>query len=482
MNTLIVSVKGREQRVAVVQNGRAEQFHVFQPAEQSHVGFLYYGVIEKVEKGMNACFVNIGLRQNGYLHRDQLPGHQNRSIGQLVHQGQKIIVQVMKDGTETKGPRLSAVIEWPGEKLVYLPDGGYTALSKKVTDAQKRERVASWAKNWKREEEGLILRTAAFDATEEALLSEAEQLRSEHEQLVKNVLTSKAPSLLREKPLLIEELFARMQSLHTGELICDSVEFLSLLTKDPRFQPSQWAVKHHSADEDLFSANGMDSELEKALKRIVWLPSGGFLVIERTEAMTVIDVNTGKFTGKSSQAQTVLLTNKEAAIEAARQLRLRDISGIIIIDFIDMFHDQDRLVIERLLKQEVKKDAKSVSIREFTSLGLMQITRKKTKPSVLETLTEPCPICQGSARVKSAETVAFELERQLLQYARDEQEAILVELTQEVREIFVGEQRQFHQQLEALLHKKIIYRLIDAPIPMAKIIRAGTTAELSTNT
>ncbi|WP_338750415.1 Rne/Rng family ribonuclease [Bacillus sp. FJAT-52991] len=481
MNTLIVSVKGREKRLAVVQNGRAEQFHIFQPAEQSYVGFLYYGIISKVEKGMNACFVNIGLEQNGYLHRDQIPGHQSRPIGQLVHQGQKIIVQVIKDGTETKGPRLSAIIEWPGEKLVYLPEGGYTALSKKVDHPQKRQRVADWAKSWKREEEGLILRTAAFDATEEALSSEGERLRSEHEQLVKTATMRKGPCVLQEKPLLIEELFARMQSLQTGEIISDCADFLSSLKKDPRYHENDWRGNYHSADEDVFSANGMDNELEKALKRVVWLPSGGFLVIERTEAMTVIDVNTGKFTGKSSQSQTVLLTNKEAAIEVARQLRLRDISGIIIIDFIDMFHDKDRLTIEKLLKQEVKKDPKSVSIREFTSLGLMQMTRKKTKPSILETVTTSCLTCQGTGRVKSAETVAFELERKLFEYARDEQEAILVEVTQEVKEAFVGGQQQFHHQLEDLLHKKIIYRLTDHPKPIGKVIRAGKEAELSDN-
>lgn len=481
MNTLLVSVKGREKRLAVVTHGRAEQFHLFQPAEQSHVGFLYYGIISKVEKGMNACFVNIGLEQNGYLHRDQLPGHQNRPIEQIVHQGQKIIVQVIKDGTETKGPRLSAMIEWPSEKLVYLPEGGYTALSKKVDQPNKRQRVAEWAKSWKQGEEGLILRTAAFDATEEELASEGGRLREEHEQLVKAAIMTKAPALLREKPLLIEELFARMQSLQTGEIICDSADFLSALKKDPRYHENEWRTHYHSADEDLFSANGIDSALEKALKRVVWLPSGGFLVIERTEAMTVIDVNTGKFTGKSNQSQTVLLTNKEATIEVARQLRLRDISGIIIIDFIDMFHDRDRVTIEKLLKQEVKKDPKSVSIREFTSLGLMQMTRKKTKPSILETVTATCPTCHGTGRVKSAETIAFELERKLLEYARDEQEAIVVKITKEVKEVFVGEQYQFHHQLEELLHKKIIYRLVNHPTPLGEIIRTGTVAELSTN-
>ncbi|WP_100331715.1 Rne/Rng family ribonuclease [Bacillus xiapuensis] len=479
MHTLIVSAKAREKRLAVVENGRLEQLHIFQPSHLSRVGFTYYGVITKVEKGMNACFVNIGLEQNGYLHRDQIPGHGGRPIGEVVHQGQKIIVQVIKDETDTKGPRLSAIIEWPGEWLVYLPEGGYTALSKKVAQQEKRQRLADWASQHKRGEEGLIVRTAAFEVPEERLLSEWNELRKQHKQLLKKASAAKAPALLMEKPLLKEEAFARMQALKTGELICDSSEFLSELRADWRYQEEQWPASFHSAAEDIFSANGLEGQAEKALKRIVWLPSGGFLVIEKTEAMTVMDVNTGKFTGKSSQAQTVLLTNKEAAREAARQLRLRDISGIIIIDFIDMFSDKDRREIERLMKSEAKKDPKSMTVREFTSLGLMQITRKKTKSSLLETLTVPCAVCRGNGRVKSAETMAFELERKLLEYARDEHEAILLEVTADVKAVFAGEQNEYHQQLERLLHKRILYRLINGPVPVGNIIRAGTADELS---
>ncbi|RJS59830.1 hypothetical protein CJ483_06905 [Bacillus sp. PK3_68] len=480
MNTLIVSAKGREKRLAVVREGVADQFHVFQPSHLSRVGFIYYGIVSKIEKGMNACFVNIGLEQNAYLHRNDFPNHQNKSIDELVHQGQKVIVQVIKDGSEAKAPRLTAIIEWPGELLVYLPAGHYIALSKKLDNEKKRREWIKWAEEYKEEREGLILRTAAFHSSKEALLAEWEHLRLQHEQIVKKAEKSKAPALLMEKQQLKEELFARMSQLGQGELICDEVAFLSDIKEDLRFERGSWTTVLHSADQDIFSAFRLPDAAEFSLKRIIWLPSGGFIVIDRTEAMTVIDVNTGKFTGKSSQRQTVFLTNKEAATESARQLRLRDISGIILIDFIDMANEADRREIESEFMREAKKDSKQISIRGFTSLGLMQITRKKTKPSLIETVTVPCRACRGTGRVISAETAAFALERDLFELIKNVEEAVLVEVTPDVMEAFVGERYKYHEKLQEMLHKKIIYNVIDGQVPIGKMIRTGSVKELST--
>ncbi|KAB7708625.1 Rne/Rng family ribonuclease [Bacillus aerolatus] len=479
MNTLIVSMKGREKRLAVIKNGQADQFHVFQPSHASRVGFIYYGLVSKVEKGMNACFVNIGLEKNAYLHRNDLPDHQNKPISELLHQGQKIIVQVTKDGSEMKAPRLSAVVEWPGGLLVYLPEGGYVALSKKIGNDEKRREWTDWIEKHKQEKEGLIVRTAALNEPKEAMLAEWKWLRSEHEKLVKRAERTGAPALLMEKQHLKDELFARMHALGEGELICDELGFLSSVKEDPRFENCNWPSVLHSADEEVFSAYGLREAADVALKRVVWLPSGGFIVIDRTEAMTVIDVNTGKFTGKSSQGQTVLLTNKEAAAECIRQLRLRDISGIILIDFIDMLSEADREKVEKLLIQEAKKDPKQISIRGFTTLGLMQITRKKTKPSLLETMTVPCRTCHGKGRVISAETAAFQLERKLFEYARSSEEAVLVEVTSDVMTVFAGEKNEYHEKLEELLHKKIIYRVINADLPTGKFVRAGAYEDLA---
>ncbi|KMY54896.1 hypothetical protein AC623_13920 [Bacillus sp. FJAT-27231] len=479
MNTLIVSLKGREKRLAVMKNGQADQIHIFQPSHLSRVGFIYYGIVSKVEKGMNACFVNIGLEQNAYLHRNDLPNHQNKPISELIHQGQKIIVQVIKDGTETKAPRLTAIIEWSSELLVYLPAGRYIALSKKVANEKKRSEWTKWIEQQKREEEGLILRTAAFHSSKEVLLTEWNRLRLQHEKLEKEAEKTKAPALLMERQQLKEELFARMNELEQGEFICDELDFLSSVKEDPRFEENKWTTLFHSSEEEVFSAFHLPNAAELSLKRITWMPSGGFIVIDRTEAMTVIDVNTGKFTGKSSQQQTVLLTNKEAAIESARQLRLRDISGIILIDFIDMIKEEDRREIEHILVEEAKKDPKQISIRGFTSLGLMQITRKKTKPSLVETLTVPCRVCRGTGRMISPETAAFQLERKLFELMRDEEEAVLVEVTPDVMTAFAGEKHEYHEKLEKLLHKKIIYSVVHSETPVGNVIRTGDFRELS---
>ncbi|KKB35088.1 Rne/Rng family ribonuclease [Bacillus thermotolerans] len=481
MNALIVSSKGREQRLAVIKSGTVDQIHIFQPSHLSRVGFIYYGVVTKVEKGMDACFVDIGLERKGYLHRSDWPNHQNRSISELVHQGQKVIVQVTKDASEMKGARLSAVIEWPGKRLVYLPQGGYTAVSKKVANEGQRREWINWIEEQKSEGEGVILRTAAFQQSKEEFLAEWEKLREEHKNLLQKARQEKAPALLIERELLKETVFTRMQELQEGELVCDEAKVLSDIKKDPRFESKRWSPVLYTGREEVFAAYQVPDALQTALKQVVWLPSGGFIVIQRTEAMTVIDVNTGKFTGKSSQRQTVLLINKEAAIESLRQARLRDISGIILIDFIDMFSEEDRRKVEALLVQEAKKDVKQLSIRGFTALGLMEITRKKTKTSLLETLTVPCQTCGGTGRMVSPETAAFRLEREVLAYERSSEEAILIEATPEVIEIFAGEQREYHNKLEALISKRMIYRVIQSDIPRGRVVRAGSSKELESN-
>ncbi|HZG73711.1 MAG TPA: ribonuclease E/G, partial [Chondromyces sp.] len=298
-------------------------------------------------------------------------------------------------------------------------------------------------------------------------------------ELLSRAHSSKAPSLLFERKVVLEELFSQMAALGEGTFITDDRALLAEVQGDIRFQEEKWSVNLHLSHEDLFSAWQLAGELEKALKKIVWLKNGGYLVIEQTEAMVVIDVNTGKYTGKSDQAQTILLTNKEAAKEVSRQLRLRDLSGIILVDFIDMHTPENKRAVEKILKEESKKDSKTVYVREFTSLGLMQLTRKKTKKPLLETVTVPCSVCNGTGRVLSAETVAFQLERKLLEYSKDDHEAILLELTSDVRAILAGAANMEHKKLEEILYKKIYYRVIQHPAPYGEVALLGSIQELS---
>lgn len=474
----MISTKGREKRLAVYKNQELEQLHVFQPGQSSLVGNIYYGIVTKVEAGMNACFVQIGTEKNGYLHRDQFPNHQHQPIQKLVHQGQKIIVQVKKDGTGSKGPRLTAIIEWSGELLIYMPKGRYVATSKKVSNQEKREKWKRWGEKNKREEEGVLLRTAAFSKTKEMILNEWNALRNKQEQLEKQTQHVKAPKLLYEKNDFFEEIILQLHHLESGVLVTDDRTLVQKLSEEEKVDFSLWTIDYHYSSSDLSFDHQLDIEIEKALKTIVWLPSGGFIVIEPTEAMTVIDVNTGKFTGKTLQEETIVQTNLQAAKELTRQMQLRDLSGMIIVDFIDMKNEEHRKKVKQVVEQQIKKDVKHAKVHEMTSLGLLQITRKKTKKSLTETITSPCPACLGKGRVKSAETIAFQLERKILEFALDDHEAILLEMTEDVHDIFVGEQSRDLSHLETLIKKTLFYRTSQSAIPYGEILRFGTKNEL----
>lgn len=477
MNQIIVSAKGREKRMAVLRDGKADQFHIFQPSHQSIVGNIYYGVIQKIEPGMNACFVDIGIGKNGYLPKDQIPDSRQLPISQLVFEGEKIAVQVKKDATDHKGPELTALIEWPGMYLVYIPAGNHIAVSRKMGQ-EERENWKQWAQQMKKEQEGVILRTSVAAGEKTEIEKEWVALREMHRKVLSQIPNKKAPSLLFQRDPFKEEAIAQMIRLKSGSLIVDDPAFQKLITSDARFSSQHWRCELHHHPEDLFSTFDLDAEIQKALKQIVWLPSGGYVIIEKTEAMTVIDVNSGKYTGKSDFRHTAFLSNIEAAREIPRQIRLRDISGIILIDFINMDSDKDREQIRAVLEEETAKDPKSVNVYEFTSLGLLQLTRKKTKNSLLETLTEPCPVCMGKGRVLSAATTAFQMERALFEYARQDQEAVLLDVTEDVKKAFAGEQNGDHFHLENLLKKKIFYRIVNRPYPFGEISRLGTEEEM----
>ena len=477
MNQIIVSTKGREKRMAVIRGEKVDQFHVFQPSQKSIVGNIYYGIIRKIEPGMNACFVDIGIGKNGYLSKNQIPHSGHLPISQLVFEGKKIAVQVKKDATVHKGPELTAFIEWPGIYLVYIPEGNYITVSRKLDQAE-RENWKQWAQQVKKEQEGAILRTSVAAGEQVEIQKEWAALREMHRKVLSDLSSKKAPALLFQRDPFKEEIFAQLLRLRSGTVIVDDPSYKTFITSDARFSQQHWHCKLYHGTEDLFSAFGIEEEMQKALKQIVWLPSGGYIIIEKTEAMTVIDVNSGKYTGKRDFRHTAFLSNIEAAREISRQLRLRDLSGIILIDFINMESEKEREQIRAVMEEEIKKDPKGVNVLEFTSLGLLQLTRKKTKNSLLETMTEPCPVCLGRGRVLSAATIAFKMERALLEYVKNDQEAVLLDVTEDVKKTFAGEQNRDHFYLEELLKKKIYYRIVNRPYPFGEISRLGREEEI----
>lgn len=475
MEKLIVNYTATEKRFALIRNNRVEKIIFDRPEQRSLVGNIYYGTVTKVLPGMNAAFIDIGEEKNAYLHRDVLPSFvlsseiekEKKNVSAFVHQGEKLLVQVDKDATGPKGPRVTGIIEIAGDSLIYMPHGRYVAVSKKIADKNTSYRMLG--NHLKSTGEGLIFRTSSISATEAEITDELTSLRRQYVELSAKASFLKKPGLIFQKDSFIEMILDAISRISEGEVIVDDLSLKQLLEK------SQVTVTYYSGKENIFSVNRIDHEIDKALKRIVWLDKGAYLIFDETEALTIIDVNTGKFSGKMNYEETVLKTNQLAAKEIVRQLRIRDIGGIVLIDFIDMKSEKDKQSILEIVESELRKDEKRTKIIGFTPLGILQLTRKKTKVSLSETLQVKCPICDGTGRILSAETVAFRLERELLEHRHTEFEAVLIETTAEVKEAL--EQHLIH--IEDLLHFKVIFSTKPSAQHFYVLKQFGTTEEIS---
>jgi ribonuclease G len=441
LEKLIVNYTSMEKRFAFIKNQQVEKINFDRPEQRSLVGNIYYGTVTKVLQGMNAVFIDIGEEKNAYLHRDVLAKYvistdkekEKASITTFVHQGERMLVQVDKDVTGTKGPRVTGIIEIPGEHMIYMPKGRYVAVSKKITDEKQKETLRLLGKTVTTEEEGIIFRTTSARVTEEAVVDELSTLRNQYNVLAGKMQAMKKPGIIFQKDTFIETVLETAGNMTEGEVVIDDLSVKKLVEKkNPRLK-----VSYYNEKENIFATYRVEHEIEKALKRLVWLENGSYLVFDETEALTIIDVNTGKFSGKVDYQDTVLKTNQFAAREIVRQLRLRDIGGIVLIDFIDMKREKDKLSIIESIEKELRKDEKRTKLIGFTPLGILQLTRKKTKVSLSEALQEKCPVCEGTGKILSAETVAFRLERELLEHRYSEYEAVLIETTKEVKHLLL---------------------------------------------
>ncbi|KAB2338706.1 Rne/Rng family ribonuclease [Cytobacillus depressus] len=482
MYTLIINHLTREKRYALVKNNEVEKLVIHQPQQQSSVGNIYLGTVEKVLPGMNAAFVGIGEEKSGYLHRDKLVSYvqnnddkllkESKSISSYVHQGEKLLMQVEKEAAGTKGPRLTGVIELQGKHLIYMPSGRYVAVSKKIEDDEFREKLRHFGHEIKEPEEGLIFRTSSKNESQNHLSAELEELRLQYKELLQSARSLKKPGKILENNVLLDEISEEIYRREITEIIVDDLSLKFDLQKK-----YQIPIQVYNGRENIFSAFRLEHEIDKALKRIVWLENGAYLIIDEAEALTVIDVNTGKYSGKQDLANTIVKTNEWAAIEAAKQIRLRDIAGMILIDFIDMKDEKDRNRIFKLMEAELRKDERRTKVIGFTPLGILQLTRKKTKPAISEALTVKCPSCEGTGRVLSPETVAFRLERELWEHLGGDCEAVLIESTEDVLRIFSGEQNIHKKRMEELLGMEIVFSEITSFKPFYEIRQFGTTEE-----
>jgi ribonuclease G len=448
MKQIIVSNSCHETRIAVMENGKLVELFLERPVEKRVEGHIYKGKVMNILPGMQAAFIDIGLEKNAFLYVDDaLPSHKlqlggaNPSIREILKEGQEIIVQVIKEPTGTKGARVTTRISLPGRFLVYMPNDQYYGISRRIESGEERDRLRQIAHSLCKDEEGVIIRTAAEGATDLELQKDVEFLREKWKLVLQLGRNRKPPLLLYHDLDLISRIARDLVTEDVDEFLIDDIEeYKKVLSQLGDLAPGlKEKIKHYSHRTSLIDLAHLEAEIEKALKRKVWLKSGGYLVIDQTEALTVIDVNTGKYTGSQNLEATVFKTNLEAAKEIARQLRLRDIGGIIIIDFIDMRGAVHREEIIHLLTQEIKKDRTKSHILGFTQLGLLEMTRKKARQNIHEILMRPCPACEGRGKILTGETISGRIEREIIEFAtQSDVEAIVVEAHPEIADILAG--------------------------------------------
>jgi ribonuclease G len=449
---IVVSVEVGEQRVSVLEDGRVAEVYLERPGHRSIAGNVYKGIVDNVLPGMEASFVDIGLAKNGFLYVDEivvpeLEGRRHgRRIQELVERGQEVIVQAVKDPMGTKGARLTTEISLPGRFLVFVPFGDGIGVSRRLDDAE-RERLKGICKELDVPEGGLIVRTAAEGASREELAGDLALLQKLWSTIRGQANRAEAPALVyqeSELPLrIIRDLFIR----DFERVVVDHERtFRRIVGYLKRTSPELAArVELYRDDAPLMERYGVDEAVRSTLSRRVDLPSGGYLIFDYAEAFTVIDVNTGRFVGargRTSQARledTITKNNLEAVTEVVRQLRLRDIGGIIVIDFIDMANPKNRHLVEEALNRELERDRTKTYVVEISPLGLVEMTRQNVTDGPREILTDRCPTCRGDGIVVSMETHAVEAERRLRRLvAESKSESFLIEVNSQVATLLVG--------------------------------------------
>ena len=448
---ILVNVTPFEVRVAVIQQGAVQELHLERAATRGLVGNIYLGKVSRVLPGMQSAFIDIGLDRAAFLHVADL--WQSRTNGQpvpiekLLYESQPLLVQVIKDPIGTKGARLSTQISIAGRLLVYLPQDPHIGVSQRIGSEAERAALREKIQRLMPPDEkgGVIIRTMAEDADESALQVDIEYLRKRWRQILDAGKSRAAPALLYQELGLTQRVLRDIASELTGGIVVDSTAALEELqdfarTYMPALLPK---LRRHGGERPLFDLHRVEEELERALARRVDLKSGGYLIIDQTEAMTTIDVNTGGYVGGRNFDDTIFRTNLEAAHAIARQLRVRNLGGIIIIDFIDMGSAEHREAVLAELRRALARDRTKSSVNGFTSLGLVEMTRKRTRESLAHVLCEPCATCGGKGEIRTARTVAYGILREVQREARQfNPREFRILASQSVIDLFLEEEAQ----------------------------------------
>ena len=466
---ILINVTPQETRVAMVENGLLQELQIERTAARGIVSNVYVGKVVRILPGMQAAFVDIGLERTAFLHTSDIyPNSLNGvskdikvddCITRKLHDGQKLVVQVIKDPIGSKGARLTTQLAIPARNLVFLPFSSHVGISQRIERDSERKRLKDLVQNQIKEASGgYIIRTIAEMASEEDIRADIKILQKTWGQLKQRYEGSKAGDVIyTDLPLAIRIV---------RDMVRDNVEKLRIDSRETWKLASEMAseflpelaerVEYYPGERPIFDLYSIEDEIQKALKRVVPLKSGGHIVIDQTEAMITIDVNTGTFVGHRNQEETLFKTNLEAAQAIARQLRLRNIGGIIIIDFIDMIEPEHERQVLRALKRGLSKDRAKNYITEMTSLGLLEVTRKRTRESLEHILCEVCPVCQGKAVVKSPQTICYDIFREIMRDSR-EYEAVSYRIlaSEKVIDMLLNEEQMSLADLQEFLKAKI---------------------------
>jgi len=433
--SLVVNSTPLETRIALLENGQVCELFIERSSHVSQVGDVYKGRVAKLLQGMQSAFVAIGGPKDGFLYLDEPEAHrlgveeiaeeedQEAAIELAslpvtlppVKEGEEVLVQVVKDPIGTKGPRLSRHISFPGRFLVFMPGIEHVGISRKITDPEERERLRQLIKSHAQPGEGFIVRTAAIGEKDEDLISDVAFLRELWAEVQSRSSQCHAPCLVWQDSRLLQKVLRDLFREEVASFWVDRQDaYQEVVDFVARLHP-EWVsrVKHFTSDLPIFDAFGIEKEVDQARHPKVFLKHGGSIVINQTEALVSVDVNTGKFVGKKDLEETVYLTNLEAIPEVVRQLRLRNLGGIIVIDFIDMMEAAHRETVMARLQEELQRDRNHARAVEISDFGLVEMTRKRTGPSLDRILTAPCPHCEGSGRRLSPETALLSVYREL---------------------------------------------------------------------
>jgi ribonuclease G len=467
---ILINVTPQETRIAVVENGVLQEIYIERTRRRGLVGNIYKGRVSRVLPGMQAAFVDVGLQRTAFLHASDIvnqpaewsPAEERRvgHIAELVKEGQELTVQVLKDPLGTKGARLTTQLTVPSRYLVLMPTSRNIGISQKVEDEAERQRLKDIMSGLAgdMEEGGYILRTAAEGADAESLRADMEYLKKLWDSVCRQSANAVPGSVIYADMPLVLRALRDLVDLDVEKVRIDSREnYKKALAFAEQFVPQVAPrIEYYPGERPIFDLYGVEDEIQKALERKVLLKSGGYLIIDQTEAMTTIDVNTGAYVGHRTLEETIFKTNLEAAQAIARQLRLRNLGGIIIVDFIDMLEEDHKHQVLAALEKNLERDRAKNHISEVSTLGLVEMTRKRTRESLEHVLCSPCTTCQGRGSIKTPETVCYEIFRELLREARQfDVQQYLVLASQEVVDVLLDEEATSLAELETFIGKPI---------------------------